>query len=43
MIGARRDTVSRLFSEFRLKQFIQSRGSSLTILNKLALEGMVQD
>jgi CRP-like cAMP-binding protein len=43
MIGARRETVSRLFSEFRQKQFIQSKCSSLTILNKLALEGMVQD
>jgi len=42
MIGTSRETVSRLFSDFKLKQFIQSKGSSLTILNKSALEGMVQ-
>jgi hypothetical protein len=34
--------VSRLFSEFKRKQFIQSQGSSLVILNKSALEGMAQ-
>lgn len=43
MIGTTRETVSRLFSDFKQKQFIQSKGSSLTILNRLALEGMVQD
>jgi CRP/FNR family transcriptional regulator, cyclic AMP receptor protein len=43
MMGTSRETVSRLFSDFKQKQFIQSKGSSLTILNKLALEGMVQD
>ena len=42
MIGTSRETVSRLFSDFRRKQFIQSKGSSLVILNKSALEGMVQ-
>ena len=42
MIGTTRETVSRLFSDFKMKQFIQSTGSSLVILNKSALEGMVQ-
>ncbi len=42
MIGTSRETVSRLFSDFRRKHFIQSKGSSLVILNKSALEGMVQ-
>jgi CRP/FNR family cyclic AMP-dependent transcriptional regulator len=42
MIGTTRETVSRLFSDFGRKQFIQSKGSSLVILNKLALEGMAQ-
>jgi CRP/FNR family transcriptional regulator, cyclic AMP receptor protein len=42
MIGTSRETVSRLFSEFKRKQFIQSQGSSLLILNKSALEGMIQ-
>jgi len=43
MIGTTRETVSRLFARFKRKQFIQSNGSSLVILNKLALEGMAQD
>jgi CRP-like cAMP-binding protein len=42
MIGTTRETVSRLFAAFRKRQFIQSKGTSLVILNKLALEGMVQ-
>jgi len=42
MIGTTRETVSRLFGDFRKKQFIQSKGTSLVILNKFALEGMVQ-
>jgi CRP/FNR family transcriptional regulator len=40
MIGTRRETVTRLFADFKKKHFIQSKGSSLVILNKLALEGM---
>lgn len=43
MIGTTRETVSRLFANFKKKQFIQSNGASLVILNKLALEGMAQD
>ena len=42
MIGTSRETVSRLFSAFRMKHFIQSNGSSLVILNQFALEGIVQ-
>ena len=42
MIGTTRETVSRLFSEFKMKQFIQSEGSKLVIVNRSALEGMVQ-
>jgi hypothetical protein len=43
MIGSRRETVSRLFSDFKKKRFIRSQGVSLVILNRSALEGMVQD
>ena len=42
MIGTTRETVSRLFADFKKKQFIQSKGSALVILNKFAPEGMVQ-
>ena len=42
MIGTSRETVSRVFADFRKKRFIQSKGSRLLILNKFALEGMVQ-
>jgi CRP/FNR family cyclic AMP-dependent transcriptional regulator len=42
MIGTTRETVSRLFADFKKKQFIQSKGSALVILNRFALEGMVQ-
>ncbi len=42
MIGTSRETVSRLFSDFKKKQWIQSHGSALAIRNRTALEGMVQ-
>jgi CRP/FNR family cyclic AMP-dependent transcriptional regulator len=42
MIGTSRETVSRLFGDFKMKHLIESKGSSLTILDKSALEGMVQ-
>jgi CRP/FNR family transcriptional regulator, cyclic AMP receptor protein len=42
MIGITRETVSRLFSNFKTKQFIQSNGARLVILNRPALERMVQ-
>ncbi len=41
MIGTTRETVSRLFSDFKKKQLLQIKGSSLMIRNKPALEKMV--
>lgn len=41
MIGTTRETVSRLFSQFKRKQIVQLKGSSLTIRNKAALKKMV--
>jgi CRP/FNR family transcriptional regulator len=40
MIGTTRETVSRLFSDFKLKRLIHAKGSRLVILNKSALEGI---
>jgi len=42
MIGTTRETVSRLFSEFKKKQLVQVKGAILTIRNKEALRHMVQ-
>ena len=41
MIGTTRETVSRLFSDFKKKQLLQLKGSTLVIHNKSALEDMV--
>lgn len=41
MIGTTRETVSRLFSDFKKKQLLQVKGSSLVIRNKPALEKIV--
>jgi len=41
MIGTTRETVSRLFSDFKKKQLLQTKGSSLIIRNKSALEKIV--
>ncbi len=41
MIGTTRETVSRLFSEFKKKQLLQLKGSTLVIRNKPALERLV--
>ncbi len=41
-IGTTRETVSRLFSEFRKKQMLQVKGSTLVIRNRTALENIVQ-
>jgi CRP/FNR family cyclic AMP-dependent transcriptional regulator len=41
MIGTTRETVSRLFSDFKKKQLLTIKGSSLNIRNKPALEKMV--
>src|SRR5258707_12606823 len=42
MIGTTRETVSRLFSEFKKKQLLQVKGATLTIRNKPGLEKLVQ-
>jgi len=41
MIGTTRETVSRLFSDFKKKQLLQVKGSALIIRNKSALEKIV--
>jgi CRP/FNR family transcriptional regulator, cyclic AMP receptor protein len=41
MIGTTRETVSRLFSDFKKKQLLQTKGSSLIIRNRSALEKIV--
>jgi CRP/FNR family transcriptional regulator len=41
MIGTTRETVSRLFSEFKKSQLLQVKGSTLIICDKPALERMV--
>jgi CRP/FNR family transcriptional regulator, cyclic AMP receptor protein len=41
MIGTTRETVSRLFSDFKKKQLLQVNGSTLVLRNKSALEKMV--
>jgi CRP/FNR family transcriptional regulator len=42
MIGTTRETVSRLFAEFKKKQLVQVKGSTLVLRNKPALEGIAQ-
>jgi CRP/FNR family transcriptional regulator len=41
MIGTTRETVSRLFAEFKKKQLLHLKGSTLTIRNKAALKKIV--
>lgn len=41
LIGTSRETVTRLLKEFRDKGIVSIRGSTLTILNKAALEALV--
>src|SRR5215472_12951958 len=41
MIGTTRETVSRLFSDFKKKQLVQIKGSTLVIRNKPGLEKLV--
>jgi CRP/FNR family cyclic AMP-dependent transcriptional regulator len=41
MIGTTRETVTRLFSEFKRRQLLQLTGATLVIRNKAALEKMV--
>jgi CRP/FNR family transcriptional regulator len=40
MIGASRETVTRLFSDFKKKQFLQVKGSTVIIKNKAGLEDL---
>ncbi len=41
IIGASRETVTRLFTDFKNKQLLQVRGSTIIIKNKAALENLV--
>ncbi len=41
LIGTSRETVTRLLKEFRDKGIISIRGSTLTVLNKAALDALV--
>ena len=41
IIGTTRETVSRLFSQFKKKQILHLKGASLTIRNRSALEKLV--
>jgi len=42
MIGTTRETVSRLFSEFKKKQLMQRKGATLVIRSRFALEKIAQ-
>jgi CRP/FNR family transcriptional regulator len=41
MIGTTRETVSRLFSDFKKKQLVEIKGSSLTIRKRDGLEKLI--
>jgi CRP-like cAMP-binding protein len=41
MIGASRETVTRLFGDFRKRQFLQVKGSTLIIKDKAGLESLL--
>ncbi len=43
MVGVSRETVSRLFADFKKKNLLQIKGSSVTIKDKLGLERLLQD
>ena len=40
MIGASRETVTRLLSELKKKELIRLEGATLVIRNRMALEAM---
>ena len=42
MIGASRETVTRLFASFKKKQLIEVHGSTLLIKNKAGLQALVE-
>jgi CRP-like cAMP-binding protein len=41
MIGASRETVTHLFADFKKKQLLQVKGSTVIIKNKAGLESVV--
>jgi CRP/FNR family transcriptional regulator len=41
MIGASRETVTRLFADFKKKEFLQVKGSTLIIKSKMGLESVL--
>jgi CRP/FNR family cyclic AMP-dependent transcriptional regulator len=41
IVGASRETVTRIFSQFKKKQFMQIKGSTIIISNKAALQDLV--
>jgi CRP/FNR family transcriptional regulator len=41
IIGASRETVTRLFSDFKKKEFVQVKGSTVIIKNRAGLEGLL--
>ncbi len=43
MIGASRETVTRLFADFKKKNLLQIKGSSVMIKDKLGIERLLQD
>ena len=43
MIGASRETVTRLFADFKRKNLLQIKGSSVTIRDKRGLEQLLQE
>jgi CRP/FNR family cyclic AMP-dependent transcriptional regulator len=43
MIGASRETVTRLFADFKKNNLLQIKGSSVTIKDKCGLEQLLQD
>jgi CRP/FNR family transcriptional regulator, cyclic AMP receptor protein len=42
MIGTTRETVSRLFADFKKKELVQIKGTTLVIRDKGALQKLVQ-
>jgi len=42
MIGASRETVTRIFADFKRSNFVQIKGSSVTLKNKIGLERLLQ-
>ena len=42
LIGWTRETVTRLFSQYKKERFIEAKGATVTIRNKAALEKMIE-